>query len=81
MAELKIKLTGVREMLCSDEMHDMLVERSQEILNRLPSEEYELSERCGLTRWNVSIHATSKRAVRACLKHDELLKAVGESKK
>nr|DAE17877.1 MAG TPA: hypothetical protein [Siphoviridae sp. ctWBz6] len=44
---------------------------------RLPSEDYEISDYCGAKRWNVGIHATSERAIRACLKHDELLKAVG----
>lgn len=77
MAKLKIKLTGVRELLRSDEVHDMLMEQGQEIMARLPSEDYEISDVCGKKRWNVGIRATSKRAIRACLKHDELLKAVG----
>lgn len=76
MAKLKIKLTGVRELLRSDEVHDMLMEQGQEIMARLP-EDYEISEYCGAKRWNVGIRTTSKRAIRACLKHDELLKAVG----
>lgn len=80
MAELEIKLTGVRELLCSDAIHDMLVDRGQEIMNRLPPADYEMSEYCGRTRWNVSIHAITKRSIRACLKQNELLKAVGESK-
>lgn len=77
MAKLEIKLTGVRELLRSDEVHDMLMEQGQEIMACLPSEDYEISDYCGAKRWNVGIHATSERAIRACLKHDELLKAVG----
>lgn len=77
MAKLEIKLTGVRELLRSDEVHDMLMEQGQEIMARLPSEDYEISDYCGEKRWNVGIRTTSKRAIRACLKHDELLKAVG----
>ena len=77
MAKLEIKLTGVRELLRSDEVHDMLMEQGQEIMARLPSEDYEISDYCGAKRWNVGIRTTSKRAIRACLKHDELWKAVG----
>ena len=44
MAKLEIKLTGVRELLRSDEVHDMLMEQGQEIMARLPSEDYEIPD-------------------------------------
>lgn len=77
MGNLKIKLTGARELMCSDEIHDIVAEHGRAIMARLPADGYEMTERRGAKRWNVQIAAHTQEAIKDCLANDTLLKAVG----
>lgn len=76
MANVIIKLTGVRELLRSDDVHDMLLEHGRAAMARLPAGGYSMTDHQGPKRWNVEVRATSKDAIADNMENNTLLKAV-----
>lgn len=77
MNRLKVKLnsSGVREMLKSAEMQNLLAERAQEITNRL-GDGYAADPYVGKNRANVSIRPGTAKAFRETYKENSILKAL-----
>lgn len=77
MSSLKIKLNreGVRQMLQSEEMQNLLRERAETALASL-GEGYEVTTRVGKNRANASIKAATYKARKDNLKNNSILKAL-----
>ena len=77
MNSLKVKLnsSGVREMLKSAEMQNLLAERAQAVVNRL-GDGYVADPYVGKNRANVSIHPETAKAFRETCKENSILKAL-----
>lgn len=77
-AKVKIELNaaGVRDLLRSEEVCDMLTERAM-VARRALGEGYATSARLGKNRWNVSVYAESEEAKREAYEDNSILKAVG----
>ena len=67
---------GVKELLNSPEMKDILVEKAK-MVQQTAGKDYEVNLFEGKNRPNVSIGAMTKKAKKDNLKHNTLLKALG----
>lgn len=78
MSNLKFKLNsaGVRALLKSKEMSAVLNQIGDNILNKCGENGYEKTLYIGKNRANVSIKASTKKAIKDNLKNNTLLKAV-----
>lgn len=67
--------SGVRELLQSEAMQGVLMQYGNQIRQRV-GDGYSVGKYVGKRRANVSVKAESKEAVRQCLNHNALLKAM-----
>jgi len=75
MGSFKLNNKGVRELLTSDEMEDVLVEFGRQALMKL-DDGYAISVYTGKKRSNVSVFAQTPEAQRDNLENNSILKAV-----
>lgn len=77
MAKVKFELnrSGVRELLCSQEMMDNCKEYADAIRDRC-GEGYEVTTYTGKNRVNAQVAAVTVKAYKSNLKHNTLLKAL-----
>ena len=78
MSKVQIKLNsdGIRELLKSAEVMNECRSHAAEMASNLGTDDYEVSEYVGTTRVNVSVRATSQKAIQDNLDNNTMLKAV-----
>lgn len=78
MSKVQIKLNsdGIRELLKSAEVMNECRSHAAEMAANLGADDYEVSEYVGTTRVNVSVKATSQKAIQDNLDNNTMLKAV-----
>lgn len=75
MSKFILNRAGVRELMQSEEMQEILIEKGSAAVSRLgPGYDYNLH--IGKTRANVNVYADSIKAKRQNAKHNTILKAV-----
>ena len=86
--EIKLNRAGVRELMQSPEMQEILKEAGEQVAQaanaaaKIPGAEYEAEAPfVGRNRANVSVHPANKEAGKDNLQQNTLLKALGSAKK
>lgn len=75
----KLNRKGVRELLKSQEMMNVVTEYADQVQKKA-GDGYEVSQYIGKNRVNVSVYAETRKARKDNLEHNTLLKALGGSK-